>query len=196
MILVRFYCDHLSMFTTVQHVYERMSNKNKRQGNLPGQRSHDGDMDHVISNEETITNEATDPVNVISSNVTTDDVWKKREEEYCARISHLTRLIELHSIREKELSNNLTELQGKYKSLQGKYKSLQESSLPQRDRYERERDGQQRKLESTADVMLLSTNLQRANISSPLTPHSNTLQQVDHRDIKVMMSNPECKQNV
>ena len=227
----------------MQHVYERMSNKNRRQGNPPSHQSHDDDMDHVISNEEGITNEATDSVNVdnddddddqlylfdddddvvvsdsevtnnnnadvavsnntevavsnindvtISSNVnvaisnndvTTDD---KKEEKYCAKISNLTRLIELHRIREKELLNSLTELQIQYKSLQESSLQQIDTICNEREQYKMERDGLQSKLHSTADVTLLSGSQQRANISPPHTPHSNTWQQANHRDIKVM----------
>ena len=54
------------VFIAVQHVHQRMSNKNR------SHRSHDDDDDHVISNEETITNEVTDPA-VGRDHVTSSD---------------------------------------------------------------------------------------------------------------------------
>ena len=64
----------VTIFNVVQHVYQRISNKNRRQGNSPGDQSqHDDDIDHVISNEETITNEATDSVNVVDNDDVNDD---------------------------------------------------------------------------------------------------------------------------
>ena len=248
----------------MQHVYERTSNKNRRQGNPPSHQSHDDDMDHVISNEETITNEATDPVIVVDNNddvneldvisslydddiavnnsevtnsnnadvavsnntvvtvsnnsevivsnntdvttsssdvlssndtvaignndVPTDGTWDKREEKYCAEISNLTRSIELHRIREEELLNNLTELQNKYKSLEERSSQKIDTICSEREWYKMERDELQRKIDSAADVTPLASSQQRANVSPPLTPHSNTCQQVNHRDIKVMYS--------
>lgn len=71
-IIIGLICDYF--FTAVQHVYKRMSNKNRRQGNPPSHQSHDDDVDHVISNEEAITNEATDPVDVVNYDVDEFDV--------------------------------------------------------------------------------------------------------------------------
>lgn len=55
--------DILSCHLVVQHVHQR-SNKNREQGNPPANQSHQDDSDHVISNEETVSNE----------NVSNDDV--------------------------------------------------------------------------------------------------------------------------
>ena len=57
------------VYITVQHVYQRISNKNRI--SLPSH-DNDNDTDHVISNEETITNEVTDPFNVVT--VSNNDV--------------------------------------------------------------------------------------------------------------------------
>lgn len=142
--------------------------------------------DVAISNSTDVTvtpSDVSDSVAISNSDVTTDNTWDKKEQQYCTTISNMKRTIESLSIKEKTLLDNLTELQSKYKSLEESLLQKIDSISGEMEQYKMERDILQKKID---DAKLTSNIQHEANNSLPLTPHGDTWQPVSLNDIKVM----------
>jgi len=210
-----------------------MSNRNREQGYPPSH--HDNDSDHVISNENTITNgtnggvaisddddvtnlnitnddvATSDNINVAISNsdtanynsstaignvatsninndITADSDMTNKEQEYHTIISNMKRTIEMLSIKEKQLLNDLAELKNKYKLLEDTTSHRIDSICSEREHYKMERDELQRKINNTTSVKLLPDSQQITNVPQPHTPSGDTWKPINHSDVKVRCS--------
>ena len=135
--------------------------------------------DVAISNNTDVTFNNIDAASgAINNDVTTGNVAMK-EQLYCK----MKRDIELFSIKEKKLLDDLTELQNKYESLEESTSQRISLISSEKEQYKMERDELQRKIDNVTS----SSNCQEgAKVSLPLTPHGDTWQPANHSDIEVI----------
>ena len=133
------------------------------------------------------------PGNVLSSsgngaisngNLTADNTWNIREQEYCTTISNMKRTMEALSIKEKKLVDDLTELHDKYKSLEESTSQKIATISSEKEQYETQAKELQRKVDNITSTITVSDR-QGADVSLPLTPCGDTWKPVNLSDIKV-----------